>query len=140
MRNSKRSQYCFPRGMPDFILDNVPYETYLSGPQRLEIIKFRLPLFYQEAKDAINMFLFHRAYNPLVESWMFYSRYLGENTHHKNVSLLIFGVFCFALIIVLAIKLQCVYCLNCSFQLIHNVQEMQQFYRVRSKLGYTTQS
>lgn len=31
----KVSHCCFPQGMSDFILDNVPSETYLSVPQRL---------------------------------------------------------------------------------------------------------
>lgn len=28
----KVSHYCFPQGMTDFILDNVPSETYVSVP------------------------------------------------------------------------------------------------------------
>lgn len=58
----KVSHYCFPQDTSDLILDNVPAETYLSvPPETFEIITFSLPFFYQEAEDAINLFLFHRA-------------------------------------------------------------------------------
>lgn len=68
-----------------------------QAPEAFEIITFRLPFFYQEAEDAINLFLFHRAYKPAVESWMFYSKYLRENTQHKKrFSINLWSVlFCF---------------------------------------------
>lgn len=85
------------------------------SPETFEIITFRLPFFYQDAEDAINLFLFCRAYKPSVESWMFYSKYLRENTQHKNVSPLIFGMSRPGFITVLVMILQHVYCVNCRF-------------------------